>query len=248
MAIKRPYRRTCRPFVGGSYHGAWLYIRHPSFCLDPDKYIRSFLLLQEYLKELFDYIEPSDKNWHCFSFRTHSLLMRACIEIEANFKAILRENDYKNFRTSMNDYTKLEASHHLSEYEVRVPYWHGELGIRRPFQSFAVNKSPVWYKAYNDSKHDRHHKFAQATFGNAVDSLCGLAVILSAQFCTEDFGPSDRMQTWSIGHDEFESAIGRWLRVKFPANWPRDECYVEGFANWNEIRKDDDPFRPFPYK
>jgi hypothetical protein len=35
---------------------------HPKFAVDPHHYVRAFLVLQKDLLELFDYIEPADKN------------------------------------------------------------------------------------------------------------------------------------------------------------------------------------------
>src|SRR5688572_7486964 len=92
MTIMNPYRKNCRPFENGTY-GSY-YISDPKYAKDPEQYIRAFLLIQKDLKELFDYIDPSDINLQCHSFRIHQLLMRTCIEVEANCKAILSENGY----------------------------------------------------------------------------------------------------------------------------------------------------------
>ncbi len=96
MAIAKPYRRTVRPFVGGDYAtgGTWAYVMHPKFAVDPQHYVRAFLIIQKDLLELFDYIEPADKNLASYSFRVHELLLRVCVEVEANCKAVLKENGY----------------------------------------------------------------------------------------------------------------------------------------------------------
>jgi hypothetical protein len=107
VSTTRPHPRTCRPFVGSDYAGSgrWIYIRHRRFALSPEHYIRAFLLIQKDLQELFDYVEPSDINLPCYSFRIHALLLRACVEVEANCKAILRENGYatKEGKWTMRD-------------------------------------------------------------------------------------------------------------------------------------------------
>jgi hypothetical protein len=51
MAINRPFRRNCRPFIGGGYNwgagaGA-VYMKHPKFAKDAAQYVRAFLLLQK---------------------------------------------------------------------------------------------------------------------------------------------------------------------------------------------------------
>ena len=106
MPVTCPYRRTCRQFVDGSYSegGRWQYMLHPKFAQAPEHYVRAFLLLLKDLQELFDYIEPADKNLHCYSYRIHALLLRACVEVEANCKAILKENGYsKSDNWNMDD-------------------------------------------------------------------------------------------------------------------------------------------------
>ena len=62
-------------------------------------------------------IEALRHPWH------GELFIRTCIEIEANFKAILAENGYVRSGDdwNMTDYRKTEASHLLSAYLVKFP-------------------------------------------------------------------------------------------------------------------------------
>src|SRR5262245_53611429 len=92
------------------------------------------LAIQKDMLELFDFIEPADTNLPCYSYRIHELFMRTCIEIEANFKAILTENGYsRSGDWNMNDYRKTETSHLLSAYLVKFPVWQGNQHTRQPF-------------------------------------------------------------------------------------------------------------------
>jgi len=80
--ITRPYRRTTRPFMNAGYPwGRQSYICHPRFAQEPEMYVREFRLLQKDLDRLFEYIEPSDDNVQCYSFRVYELLLRACVEV-----------------------------------------------------------------------------------------------------------------------------------------------------------------------
>ena len=109
---------------------------HPKFAQSPEHYVRAFLLLLKDLRELFDYVEPAEKNLSCYSYRIHALLLRACVEVEANCKAILSENGYARAGDwNMGDYKKIEQTHLLSEYEIKVPNWSGAQAVRRPFSS-----------------------------------------------------------------------------------------------------------------
>lgn len=250
VGLTRPLRRTCRPFTDGSYSegGRWRYILHPKYAQAPDKYIRAFLLLQRDLQLLFDYIEPAETNLQCYSYRTHELLLRACIEVEANCKAILVENGYDTGGRNMNiyDYRKVNQTHRLSSYEVRVPIWSGQSDIRRPFHAWdsSRNSPLLWYQAYNASKHDRHSQFEEATFKNMLDAVCGLLVILSSQFYDQDFSPSDSLLSVGGPNDGMESAIGGYFRIKFPSDWPDDQKYN---FEWQELQTVNEPFDTFDY-
>ncbi len=79
------------------------------------------MIIQRDLEELFDYIEPSQESLATYSYRIHALLMRACFEIEANFKAILSENIHtpkiNKFGSpilNMDMYKKIDVTHHLA--------------------------------------------------------------------------------------------------------------------------------------
>jgi hypothetical protein len=140
IGLKKPFRRSVRPFVDGTYSGdgAYDYIRDLRYAQHPDMYVRSFLLIQKDLLGIFDYLEPDDVNCKSYSFRIHELLVRTCIEVEANCKAIMLENGYSKATNNMNMplYKRINLSHHLSAYKVRLPYWSGPSNIRAPFDAW----------------------------------------------------------------------------------------------------------------
>lgn len=247
MPVNRPYRRTCRQFVDGSYTegGQWKYMLHPKFAQAPEHYVRAFLILLNDLKQLFDYVEPADTNLECYSYRIHSLLLRTCVEVEANCKAILKENGYSRPGDwNMGDYKKIERTHLLSSYEVRVPNWSGSTNTWSPFFAWSTGKDLPWYDAYNTTKHDRHSQFEKATFKHLVDASCGLLVLLSAQFETNDFSPGPNLLSVDGPRDGMESGIGDYFRVGFPMTWPQDLRYD---FDWSKLESDPDPFQTFDY-
>lgn len=245
--MTRPYRRTCRQFTDGRYSegGRWEYVLHPRYSASPEHYIRAFLLIQKDLHEVFDFIEPADANLTCYSYRTHEILLRACIEVEANCKAILKENGYQRGGDwDMRDYRKIQLSHRLASYRVRVPVWRGSKCVRQPFAAWSTGGGLPWYQGYNATKHDRHNAFEQATFEHAVDAVCGLVAILSAQFLTHDFGPGDSLLALEGPNDGTESAIGGHFRIAFPADWPMADRYE---FDWQELKDAADPFQQFAF-
>jgi hypothetical protein len=250
MAVTKPYYRTVRQFTDGSYAegGRSFYIVHPSYASESSNYIRAFLLIQKDLQSLFEYIEPSDQNLDTYSFRTYELLLRTCTEIEANFKAIFRANTYSRSTSNLNifDYVKVDRSHFLSDYAVKMPYWSGAGNVRRPFEAWKQGHSLTWYQAYNSSKHDRAQELKAATLDNLVEAYGGLSIVLAAQFFSYDFGPADAFLSTGTfyGDHEYEESIGQYARIRYPSNLPSDGRYE---FKWPDLRNSSEPFQRFNY-
>jgi hypothetical protein len=248
MAATRPYKRTCRQFVDGSYSegGRWQYICHPDFAVEPGHFIRAFELIQKDLESLFDYVEPADRNLHTYSYRIHELLVRTCIEVEANCKAILLENGYaKASDLNMDDYKKLNATHHLSSYEIKLPLWHGTGALRTPFAAWTFGAGLRWYQAYNATKHDRHQRFQEANFENLLDAVSGLVALLGAQFHTQSFSTGQRVLALEDSRlGGFEVAIGGYFHIKFPTDWSTAEQYD---FDWQTLRSDLHPIQTLTF-
>lgn len=92
MAISKPFRRTFRP---NKHLESTVYMNDEGYALDKNHYIRSFLIIQEDLKKILEYVEPCDRNLVTYSLRIQELYLRTCVEIEANWAAILIENGYR---------------------------------------------------------------------------------------------------------------------------------------------------------
>lgn len=244
--VSRPFRRTIRQFRNGSYGGR--FALHKKYAQSPELYIRSFLILQNDLKNLFDYIEPSNVNLDCYSYRIHELLTRSCIEIESNFKAIFIENGNhpsKKYNWNISHYQLINETHRLSSYSVKFPYWDGDKKIRKPFKSWENKNSLDWYQAYNATKHNRHEEFKMATFDHMLDAICGLLVLLSAQFFNEDFCLQDSRIVAGGHPDGTKEAIGGYFRIGFPDDFPMNQRYE---FNWAELEDLEDPFWNYNYQ
>jgi hypothetical protein len=251
MAIQFPYKRTVRPFADGEYdpsNGLMSFVRTPSYSSDARPYIRGFLVLQREMRNLFEFIHPSDSNLVTYSEHIGILLVRACFEVETNMKAILRENGYASSNNwTMNDYKKIEGSHRLSEYEVLLPEWIGAQNTLRPFASWQNSDPLDWYRSYNLFKHDRVANLKDATFKNLVDAWSGLFVLLSAQYFLEGFAVEK--ETIGFAHDldsgGFWHGIGDYLKVRFPTTWSEGEKYE--FSLDAKSFTDPQFAREFPY-
>lgn len=257
MSHPKPFHRNYRGFVNSpnSGYSQWAYIIDRGYAESPEHYVRAFLLIQDDLQRLFEFVEPSDCNLQTYSYRIHELLMRSCIEVEANFKAILKENIYNPTNGgrvihekdwNIQHYKIINKTHHLSSYKVHVPILDGNQSYFEPFKEWGNNNSsPPWYKAYNNSKHDRKIKFKEANLSNLMNSIAGLLVVLSSQFKTETFSPG--ATTLAIGSNNYypnEPALGEFFRIEFPNDWTDDEKYD---FNWSDLRNQSDRFQKIDY-
>jgi hypothetical protein len=242
MTVKRPFFRCVRPGVDGEYleGGRWMYVRHPLYAPDAHHYIRAFLILQEDLQRLFEFIEPADANEAAYSFRALELLLRACGEVEANCRAILDANGYVPGKwPTMTDYKKLDSTHRLSSYRVRLPVWRGDHSVRTPFAGWNGKTGLLsWYTAHHGGKHNRHEEFPGANLANVVDAVAAVVVLLAAQFCLDDFGPSHL--ELSFGPTEYDTAIGGYFGVAFPNDFPVIDRYD---FDWQTLKEESQPFQ-----
>jgi hypothetical protein len=248
VTLAKPFHRTVRTIKGGPGFNGWNYIDEPEYAKNPEHYVRAFILILNDLQSIFEYLEPSDECRQAYSYRIHALLMRTCIEVEANFKAILEENTFTpppNGLLNMTHYRKVDATHHLSSYEVKLPIWNGTSPILKPFEPWrqwrgrsmpqGQKVSLPWYQAYNASKHDRQDEFKKANFGTLVDAVAGLLVLISSQFRHQDFsaGPAFYGSATWLDTQGMEASTGALFRIKYPEDWAEDELYE---FNWSTLK------------
>lgn len=254
MTINRPFHRNYRQMKGLKYEddNAYQYICDEFYAKSARHYINSFNLIVSDLKEIFLYVNPSDLCVGAFSYRMHELFMRVCIEVEANFKAILRENNYDKIKTNISDYILIDSTHHLSSYEVSLPIWEGN-GRWVPFEKWKPYRgrslqptnsiSPGWYDAYNKSKHDRQANFHLANFINLIQAVAGLLVVLTSQFKAIDL---TSYETKWVNDDESPDkyALGGIFKVRYPDDWAEEEMYE---FRWSDLSGKSDRFMKINY-
>ncbi|MCM5511632.1 hypothetical protein [Vibrio sp. SCSIO 43169] len=256
MSIGKPFHRNVRAMVNGpnSGYSSWAYIVDKDYSHNPTHYIRAFMMLQDDLQQVFEFVEPSDTNLNTHSFRIHELLMRTCIEIEANFRAILKENIYtpldkkgkprKEEYWNIVDFKKVDKTHRLSSYKVQYPVWDGTHFMFEPFKDWMSDNSLSWYKAYNASKHDRHDNFRQASFKNLLNAFAALQILITAQFNTESFSATRSFDVTTDSYHTLSSGIGDYLLIDFPSDWPEEQKYS---FDWSSLKLETVRFQKFDY-
>lgn len=111
----------------------------------------------------------------------------------------------------------------------------------RPFANFdtAIAKSPDWYRAYNQVKHNREDNLEKANLENCMNAVAGILVLLYSQFgskCIETYG------SCGVSFIDFDEDYDDPFDadVIFEINPPQ-------IIDWNEIKSSPEPFEKFTF-
>jgi len=229
-----PYYRIARFEKDKSYWAS--YLLNEKNAPDVRQRIAFYHLLERDLKQLFDYIDPHDRNESVFSLRTHELLMRAAVEFESNAQAILNVNGYqKSGDLNMSDYKKIEQSSRLSGYTLQLPLF-SPLKEFSPFDPWHRGSSLEWWNAYNASKHNRGDNFERANLLRAIEGVGAVFVILFSQFGTNVFDPYHPNDSYNTDDDDDDDDEEKFcykentlFAIKPFTGWGADEIYRSDF-------------------
>jgi hypothetical protein len=202
------------------------------------RFLQSFEILKRDLQLLYEFIEPCPENYSTYSQRTFALLLRACTEVESNCKQILRANNLHINNVNILRYSDLNGPMKLSEYVVCCPAI--DYPDFKPFESFTHTernqRSPLWYRAYNEAKHDRANSFSSAHLKNVIESIGAVYIILSAQYGNRFDGGSFSISGMSTGPPNYFS-------LRSAPSWSDDESYR---FNWTDLSSSTEPYDYHP--
>lgn len=253
MSLSKPFYRIARP---KSYIPN--YAMDKRYASDRLQLSRAYLCIEKELRNIFNFIEPSEQNVKVFSFELYSLLLRACTEVELNCKLILTSNGYtKSGNFNMCDYKKIQKSSKLSLYKISINNWryndedrnyYYDKKILYPFGSFELDKSPSWYSDYNQVKHNREDNFQKASLENVLNAVAGILILLYSQFgscCLDTYGVSGMYWQEVEDYDNYFDA-DTIFEINPPSinEWTTDEQYI---FDWNDLKCSSNPFDKFSF-
>lgn len=202
------------------------------------RFLQSFEILKRDLQRLFEFIEPCVNNYSTFSQRTFELLLRACTEVESNCKQILRANGHAVDNINILRFADLNGPMKLSDYVVCCPAI--EFPDFSPFGAFSNpdrnQRSPLWYRAYNEAKHDRANSFSSADVKNVIESIGAVYVILSAQYGYHFDGGIGSINGILIGPPKY-------FGLRDHPSWSTDESYQ---FDWTSLSSAADAYDHHP--
>jgi len=238
MAIIKPYYRIVR-ITKGPYPTDFIY--HKKYAKDRYILIHSYKIIENDLKKILEFIEPSDSNANTYSHRLYELLLRCATEFETNCKQILAANGYTGRDLNIEDYFKVNQATRLSDYKVKLYTWYPHPKILSPFNEWNNGFSLRWYKDYNDVKHDRSKNFEKAKLSTVLNAAVALFAILFAQFECEAFTAYG--DTYGYSTDKgFYYKDNSLFSIKPFTDWPQDQQYD---INPDKAQVVGEPFQQF---
>ncbi|MFW3146580.1 MAG: hypothetical protein ACMUIE_07190 [Thermoplasmatota archaeon] len=218
MPISKPYPHIYRHNIEGTLEAIpFMEARKTSA---GKRFIRSYDFLIRDLLHLLEYIEPEGDNLSTYSQRTFDLLLKACTEIDANCKQILRANNHPVEGADIIRFSDLNGPMKLSHYNVICN--NIEFYDFFPFESFADpirrQRIPSWYRACHDAISDREHYLSSASLSNVIESIGAVFVILSAQYgyCFEKVSSSQ---------DNASTDSANFFHLQEIPSWSSEESY-----------------------
>jgi len=135
-----------------------------------------FLALERDLDVVSRYIEFCEPNFGVYSIELAHLLFAAASEVDIVAKLLCERVAPAAPRGNINDYKAalLPAIPDLPTEEVFVSRY----GLSfKPWSNWAGADNPVWWRSYNNVKHERDAYFHEATLKNALNALGALLLL-----------------------------------------------------------------------
>jgi hypothetical protein len=136
-----------------------------------------FVALERDLEIVSRYIEFSEQNFQVFSIELAHLLFAAASEVDVVAKLLCERVSPAAPRGKINQYKAalVGAIPDLPTTSVYVPRY----GLKfEPWSNWAGRESPIWWRSYNNVKHERAAYFHEATLKNALNALGALLLLI----------------------------------------------------------------------
>lgn len=132
-----------------------------------------FLTFDSDAEKLSRYIEFTEENENTYSIELVRLLLSAASEVDVVAKLPCNKVGYKDAK-DMDDYRTIlsKAYPKIKNMKIQIPRYGLEL---TPWQEWnQENRTPIWWKDYNNVKHQRDMNFQKANLNNTLNSIAGL--------------------------------------------------------------------------
>ena len=137
-----------------------------------------FLALEEDIVRMSRYLEPAEGNFAAYSHELARIIITAASEVDVVAKLLCKKINPADKARTIDGYRKVivPAYEALPGAIVTLPK-HGL--VLNPWEQWGQgDKNPIWWKAYNEVKHQRDVHFQSANLHHALNAVAGLFLLL----------------------------------------------------------------------
>lgn len=147
-----------------------------------------FLNLEQDFLKTIEYVEFDKQNALSFSNEYAKILLLVGSEIDVTAKLVCGKFAQGQKAENIIDYRVAITSTFKDIHTISVDISRYNLSIQ-PWTNWdpKIAKSPGWWQAYNNVKHDRENCFREANQENTIYALCGLFTLLLYLFKDEAY-------------------------------------------------------------
>jgi hypothetical protein len=145
-------------------------------------YVGSFDLLVRDIKQVLEFVEPTDANAATYSHRLYAILLRICTDFESLARDLLIGQGCKKdiSKLNVNDYRTLEPRLQLERVKIDFLLWRPTPRRVLPFKGWSRASPPLsWYNDYNAVKHNRQAEFPRANLSSVVEAIAAQFALIS---------------------------------------------------------------------
>jgi hypothetical protein len=162
---------ACIPSAGQDQNGFWKgHAMHTP-------YWEFFLSIEDELAQTTRYVEFNDDHLNVYSIAFSRILLASASEVDIVAKEMCRIIGPPKVPERIKDYRPIVLARfpNFPTMEVIIPR---HTMSQKPWEEWAVGKSPTWWTAYHKVKHQRGKHFKLATLQNALGATMGLLCML----------------------------------------------------------------------
>jgi hypothetical protein len=134
-----------------------------------------YFSLEDDLIQTGRYVEICEDNFDAFSIQYTRLILAAGSEVDVVAKMVCAQTDPAAKAKNINDYRLLLTTRLPAIPKIVIGIQWNALRLR-PWESWGppTPKSPEWWTAYNEIKHDRLINSKKGNLKNTIESIAGL--------------------------------------------------------------------------
>lgn len=136
-----------------------------------------FLALEEDVAHLARFLELTTANFESYSIELGRMLFAAASEVDVVAKQYCQQINPEARAGNITSYKTAITNRHplFNSIKVHMPRFGLTL---EPWANWAGKSQPLWWRAYNKVKHERHEHFAEANLKNTLNAVAALYVML----------------------------------------------------------------------